>query len=254
MLAMPDWLLVLLLALVTALATGLGALPFLIKKEPSPATKALATAAAAGLMLGASFGLLYEGIHGEEGTRAWRTVAGLAAGLIFISVTGRYAQRFGGEQAFANLSKASATRAILIVAVMTLHSAAEGVGVGVSFGQGQAFGLYIAIAIAIHNIPEGLAISVVMVPKGTPVWQAALWSIASSLPQPLLAVPAFLFVEVFTPWLPVGLGFAGGAMIWMCFSELFPEALEDVSAPKAAVATTLALGLMLLAQALLPAA
>ena len=45
---------------------------------------------------------------------------------------------------------------------MTVHSFAEGVGVGVSFGGGQSLGLVTALAIAIHNIPEGLAISLVL--------------------------------------------------------------------------------------------
>ena len=39
-----------------------------------------------------------------------------------------------------------------------------------------------------------------------------------------MAVPAFFFVEVFRPLLPYGLGFAAGAMIWMVFSELVPDA------------------------------
>jgi zinc transporter ZupT len=74
----------------------------------------------------------------------------------------------------------------------------------------------------------------VLVPRGATVRSAASWSIFSSLPQPLIAPLAYLFVEQFKPFLPVGLGFAAGAMIWMVFSELLPEALHD--APRRALA------------------
>ncbi len=80
----------------------------------------------------------------------------------------------------------------------------------------------------------------VLVPRGTPLWKAAGWSIFTSLPQPLMAVPAFLFVLVFEPFLPIGFGLAAGAMIWMVFAELIPDALEDVPGPTAGAAVTLA--------------
>jgi hypothetical protein len=100
------------------------------------------------------------------------------------------------------MSGLDARKALLIVGVMTIHSFTEGVGIGVSFGGDQALGLFISLALAVHNVPEGLAISLVLVPRGVGWVRAALWSIFSSLPQPLMAVPAFYFVEVFRPLLP----------------------------------------------------
>ncbi len=149
------------------------------------------------------------------------------------------------------LQGASALKAIMIVGIMTLHSFAEGVAVGVSFGGGKTLGGLITTAVAIHNIPEGLAISIVLVPRGVSAWRAGLWSIFSSLPQPLMAVPAFLFVTAFTPILPIGLGFAAGAMIWMVFAELIPDALEEAAASTVAVVVALSLAAMITFQALL---
>jgi zinc transporter ZupT len=78
-----------------------------------------------------------------------------------------------------------------------------------------------------------------------------MWSVFSSLPQPLMAVPAFLFVALFEPLLPIGLGFAGGAMIWMVFSELVPDALEEASSNLVAIVVTLSVAAMVAFQVLL---
>ncbi len=237
---------VFLYALITAVATGLGALPFAFIRSFSRKWLGIGNALAAGLMLTASFGLIYEGV--EESL--WRTSAGILVGLAFILWSHRFLERYE-DIGIGQLNGVDARKALLIVGVMTLHSFAEGVGVGVSFGGGVAFGLFITIAIAVHNIPEGLAISLVLVPRGVPWWKAGLWSIFSSLPQPLMAVPAYLFVEWFHPVLPAGLGFAAGAMIWMAFSELIPDALEDVEAETVATSVVLASMAMVVFQVLL---
>jgi len=216
-------------SLVTALATGLGALPFLFWGHPSRVWLGLANGLAAGFMVGASIGLVRE----AWGFGAERTVAGLLAGALFIAIAGRVLDADPGRH-FDGFQGPAARSMLLIVGVMTVHSFTEGVGVGVAFGGGETLGVVIALAIAIHNIPEGLAISLVLVPRGVRAGRAAGWSVFSSLPQPLMAVPAYLFVEVFRPLLPLGLGFAAGAMVWMVARSLLPEAVRE--APGRAVA------------------
>jgi ZIP family zinc transporter len=214
-------------ALLTALATGLGALPLAAKRFHGTNWLGRANALALGVMLGASLSLLIEGGERSVG----RVLAGAVAGALFVAVMRFVLSRVGAPD-LAELSGADARKGVLIIAVMTAHSVAEGVGVGSSFGGGAALGLVITFAIAIHNIPEGLAISLVLVPRGTRVRTAAWWSIFSSLPQPLLAVPAFIFVEEFQSVLPIGLGFAAGAMILMVATELLPEAVARLSRPR----------------------
>ena len=206
---------VFLVALGTALATGLGALPFAFNRYPTRNWLGIANSLASGFMIGASLGLCYQGAKQDVS----RTAIGVGAGVAFIWWTGRLIERRRVPHLGA-LEGADARKALLIVGVMTLHSITEGIGVGVAFGGEEALGLLIAIAIAVHNIPEGLAISLVLVSRGASVRSAAGWSIFSSLPQPLLAVPAFLFVEEFTAFLPLGLGFAAGAMLWLVLADL----------------------------------
>jgi zinc transporter, ZIP family len=216
-------------AAVTCLATGLGALPFVFFRRGMPRDwLGVSNAVASGFMLAASVGLLWQGWSLGAG----RLALGALAGAVFIF---GFRRLLGdSEIAVGRLTGVDARKALVIIAVMTVHSATEGVGVGVSYGGSEKLGLLITIAIAIHNIPEGLAISLVLVPRGANVRSAAGWSVFTSLPQPLIAPLAYLFVEEFKPFLPVGLGFAAGAMIWMVFSELLPEAVHD--APRGALA------------------
>ncbi len=232
-------------ALITAVATGIGALPLLVARRVSRRWLGLANAVAAGLMLAACHALIVEGF----GFNPLRTVAGIVLGLVFIVAAGQVLRRHDRLE-IAEVKDADARRIVLIIGIMTLHSAAEGIGVGVAYGGDEALGRFITAAIALHNIPEGLAIALVMVPRGASVANAAGWSIVSSLPQPLLAVPAFVLVAAFVPLLPLGLGIAAGAMIWMVFAELMPEANERVSPAMVGIAVTLAFAAMLSLQML----
>jgi ZIP family zinc transporter len=241
---------VFLAALLTALATGLGAAPFFLARSIERRWLGLASAAAAGFMLAASTALLWEG--GRRGPL--RLVAGALLGALVVALTRRVLARRRDVLHLGAMRGADAFKAIGIVAVMTVHSVTEGVGVGVSYGDGKALGVFITAAIAVHNIPEGLAISLVLVPRGTRPLAAAWWSVFSSLPQPLLAVPAFLFVESFSTILPMGLGFAAGAMAWMVVSELLPEARATASGRSVALVLGLAFVAMMGLQALLLAA
>lgn len=231
--------------LLTALATGLGAVPFAFLRDVSPRVIGIANSIASGLMLGACFGLISEG--SAEGMA--QTVVGGAIGLLFILAGDRFLD--DKEFGFGDMKGAGAKRILLILAVMTLHSFSEGVAVGVSFGGGTAFATLITVAIAVHNIPEGLAISAVMRPQGASWLSCAGWSIFSSLPQPLMAVPAFLFVEQFRAVLPYGLGFAAGAMIFVVFLELLPGAYEHCSAGEVGAWVTMTFAAMVLFQTLI---
>ena len=90
-----------------------------------------------------------------------------------------------GDVKMMDVKGASARRLLLIVAIMTLHSFGEGSGVGVSFAgpRGWSKGLLVTIAIAVHNVPEGLAICMVMASRGVRPRDAMLWSVFTSLPQ-----------------------------------------------------------------------
>ncbi|MCM2563628.1 ZIP family metal transporter [Lutimaribacter sp. EGI FJ00015] len=232
-------------ALLTAIMTGVGALPFLFVKKVGHRTVGWSNAAAAGLMLAASHSLVAEGVSLD----ITLTLLGVLLGLGAIVLADRLLSG-AGDVEVADLQGAGAAKALLILGIMTAHSFAEGVGVGVSFAGSDGLGAYITTAIAFHNVPEGLAIALVLVPRGSPVWKAALWAIFTSLPQPIMAAPSYLFVETFRPFLPIGLGLAAGAMIWMVFSELYPDALEKVDSGSTATAVTLAFSAMMAFQML----
>jgi ZIP family zinc transporter len=264
--------------LVTALATGLGAIPFFLFGDISDRWNVALWGIASGIMLAASgFGLLNEGLAASSGFPSL-LLAGTLAGVVLVIIADALLDRVdlhdhshdhhdtpeeeasmhrsdGGYAAGATesetipsedapavsaaIAEGDLRKLVLILGVLTVHSFPEGVAIGVSFaelgleGGVELFGLvvpvlaiFMTIAISIHNIPEGIAISIPLRSMDVGEWRMVAAAVFSSLPQPIGAVIAFVFVRWAQAFLPFGFGFAAGAMIYLVLAEFVPEALE----------------------------
>ncbi len=230
-------------AALTDLATGLGALPFWFVPSLTRRWQGIAYAVAGGMMISAAVFSLAE--QGLGRGRPWETIVGMVAGAAFYWWAARRVKQ--KDWTIENLSAADSRQAVLILATMFVHSIPEGIAIGVGYATGEIeFGLLLAIAIAVHNIPEGIAITLPLRAKGVSVVRCAGYAVLSSLPQPLAAVPAFLLVDWFQPLLPAGLGFAGGAMIFLVAAEMIPDSLERSTRDETAWGVTMGLVLMLM--------
>ncbi|MFC6718048.1 ZIP family metal transporter [Natrialbaceae archaeon GCM10025810] len=221
--------------LLSALATGVGALPFFFFDSISDRRNVVLWGLSSGIMLSASlFGLVDEGL--AEGT-ALEIAIGMAAGVALVVVAREVIVDADIDP--REYEEADFKKLVLILGILTVHSFPEGIAVGVSFadlgleGGTQILGftvpllaIFMTIAIAIHNVPEGTAISIPLKTMGVSEWKMVWWAAFSSLPQPIGAVMAFAFVRIARTLLPYGFGFAAGAMIYLVLSEFIPEALD----------------------------
>lgn len=230
--------------LITDLATGLGTLPFFFVKDFSTRWLVSMWGAASGIMLSASFlGLIPEGLNAAReypvfGSQYLAVTVGLLIGVLLVIIARRVVE--GIELDPGTFKEADFKKMALILGVLTIHSFPEGVAIGVAFaeiglGGGipvlgyaiPAIAITMTIAISIHNIPEGVAISIPFKASGVGNWKTMGAAIFSSVPQPIGAVIAFLFVRQARMFLPVGYGFAAGAMIYLVLTEFVEEAFEE---------------------------
>jgi len=231
-------------ALITDLATGLGTVPFFFIKEFSDRLLVGLWGLASGIMFSASFlGLLPEGIiAGRQYPVFGSGILAVSIGLIIGAGLVIFARKWidDAELDPGTFEEADYKKMLLILGILTIHSFPEGVAIGVSFaelglGSGipifgfaiPAIAITMTIAISIHNIPEGIAISIPFKASGVSNWKTMGAAIFSSVPQPIGAVIAFIFVREARMFLPVGYGFAAGAMIYLVMTEFIEEAMEQ---------------------------
>src|SRR4051794_2516857 len=128
----------------TALATGVGAIPVFAVRRPSPALSAWLGGCAIGAMLVASFaGLLLPALrNGSPSAAAAATGIG-AAFVLFARSRLEHHARAGA---------ARSRRSLLVFAVLLVHSFPEGLAVGAAWASHtEGLALFVVVGIALQN-------------------------------------------------------------------------------------------------------
>ena len=120
----------------------------------------------------------------------------------------------------------------MLALAVTIHNLPEGMAVGVVLagaangvdGISAASALAVSLGIAIQNIPEGVIISMPMRAAGNSRWRSFLIGSLSGAVEPVGAAVVILLSAVLVPLLPYMLAFAAGAMFYVVVEELIPEA------------------------------
>lgn len=244
---MTEAILLVLAASGTALATGLGAIPvFFLGKRAHALTPALLAFSAGVMAVAAVVGLLIPAA--EEGTFA-EVLVGLAIGVAFLTVADR---RFKPQAEFLGHSGPGARTSALVFLVLFVHSLPEGFAIGTAFASDrEGLSLFVVLAIALQNIPEGTSVAIPMQEAGFGRNRQFWVAVATSAPQPVGALIAFVAVEWVSALLPISFAFAAGAMLALVFIEVLPSAYStaDRLGPSlgllAGMAVMLAFGLVL---------
>ena len=119
----------------------------------------------------------------------------------------------------------------VMACAIALHNLPEGMVIGASYAQDGAVGLTLsggltmAIVIGLHNIPEGMSVSVPLIAGGMRKVNAVLITAATGIPTILGAMLGYSLGTVSPLSLAMSLSFASGAMLYVVFGELMPEAI-----------------------------
>lgn len=213
-----------------ALTTALGTLPALFVDRLATRTHDMLLGFGAGVMLAASaFSLVLPGIEAARslGAGPWR-----AGGLVALALLLGAALIAGLDRAIPHehfikgaegRSSQRLKRTWLFVFAIALHNLPEGLAIGVGFANDLERGVALATGIAVQDIPEGLVVAVALLAAGYRRATAVLVGMASGLVEPLGAVAGAALVVTLPLLLPVGLGFAAGAMLFVVSHEIIPE-------------------------------
>ena len=219
------------------LGTALGsAMVLFMRKEMGRGLEKLLLGFASGVMIAASvWSLLIPAIEmaEEQGKAAWLPAsAGFLLGMGFLLLLDSLVPHIHIDSEKPEGVKAGLKKTTMLIFAVTLHNLPEGMAVGVVLagaangvdGISAASALAVSLGIAIQNIPEGAIISMPMRAAGNSRWRSFMIGSLSGAVEPVGAVVVILLSAVLVPLLPYMLAFAAGAMFYVVVEELIPEA------------------------------
>ncbi len=118
---------------------------------------------------------------------------------------------------------------IVMACAIALHNVPEGMTIGASYASNDGVlgsaALVLAVLIGLHNIPEGMAVSVPLISGGMGRWKAVIITALSGVPTMVGALLGYLLGDIGAMGLCMSLGFASGAMLYVVFGEILPQAI-----------------------------
>ena len=230
---------VLLELLLPFLGTSLGAGGvFFLRRGMSPLVQRSLTGFAAGVMTAAAvWSLLLPAMEQAAGLGRWTFVpaaGGFWLGILFLLVLDRTIPHLHQGAGAPEGPPTRLRRTTMLTLAVALHNIPEGMAVGVVLagwmtgeqGITAAGTLALSLGIAIQNFPEGAIISMPLQAEGAGKGRAFLYGVLSGLVEPVAALLTIWAAGLILPALPWLLSFAAGAMIYVVVEELIPEASE----------------------------
>jgi len=118
---------------------------------------------------------------------------------------------------------------VVMASAIALHNLPEGMTIGASYASNDGVlgssALVLAVLIGLHNIPEGMAVSVPLISGGMGKGKAVLLTALSGVPTIIGALLGFAIGDIGMLGLALSLGFASGAMLYVVFGEILPQAI-----------------------------
>ncbi|MCA1201625.1 ZIP family metal transporter [Priestia flexa] len=212
-------------SILSALSTGLGAVPILFMNQAvTHRWKDVLLAFTAGIMMAAStMSLIPESLASGS---FYSLAIGLLLGVMTLTILEQNIPHIDLEHSKTGIQFDE--KALLIIAAITLHNLPEGLSVGVSYASdAENTGNLIALAIGLQNAPEGLLVALFLAQQNISKFKAFFIATLTGSVEIITSLLGFYLTNFVESLVSYGLAFAAGAMLFIIYKELIPESHGD---------------------------